>query len=246
MLKVESVSLPASTKRVAILQSNYIPWKGYFDLIATVDEFIVYDDMQYTRRDWRNRNKIKTPQGSQWLSIPVKAKGNYFQAIKDMEIDGEDWAKQHWRALELNYKRAPFFQWLADELAPYYLSRTWTHLSELNVALIRLICGLLGITTPLRFSGEFALEGEKTARLVSICRQTGATHYLSGPAAQDYIQPHLFEDQNIVLEWFDYSGYPEYPQLWGPFDHYLSILDLLFNCGPEALRYMQKGIPAHA
>lgn len=112
-------------KKVAILQSNYIPWKGYFDLIGAVDEFILYDDMQYTRRDWRNRNQIKTPQGVQWLTVPVRVKGKYEQKIRDTEIDGSDWAVAHWKALVQNYARAPHFAEIAAWLEPLYLSGSY-------------------------------------------------------------------------------------------------------------------------
>ena len=119
-------------KRVAILQSNYIPWKGYFDLIAAVDEFILYDDMQYTRRDWRNRNQIKTPQGLQWLTVPVRVKGKFLQKINETEIEGQDWAATHWKTLAQNYRRAPHFAEVARWLEPLYLERPPLLLSELN------------------------------------------------------------------------------------------------------------------
>src|SRR5438477_2176814 len=131
-------------KKVAIVQSNYIPWKGYFDKIAAVDEFILYDDMQYTRRDWRNRNQIKTPQGQQWLTIPVKVKGKYHQSIRETEIDGTDWKEAHWKAIVQNYRRAPHFEEIAGLLEPFYRQCQHTHLSTLNRALIELVCEYLG------------------------------------------------------------------------------------------------------
>ncbi|MBX3611692.1 MAG: WbqC family protein [Hydrogenophaga sp.] len=227
-------------KRVAILQSNYIPWKGYFDLIAAVDEFILYDDMQYTRRDWRNRNQIKTPQGLQWLTVPVKAKGKFLQTIRETEIDGDDWREDHWKALVQNHRRARHFDATAAWLEPLYRGPAHTHLSVLNRCFIEAICGQLGITTRLSNSWDYRLDEGKTERLVSLCRQAGATEYISGPAARDYLDPALFEAAGIALRWFDYTGFPEYPQLWGPFVHGVSVLDLLFNCGPDAplfLRY---------
>lgn len=226
-------------KKVAIVQSNYIPWKGYFDMIASVDEFILFDDMQYTRRDWRNRNQIKTPQGVQWLTVPVKVKGKYHQTIRETEIDGMDWAEAHWKALTQNYRRAPHFAEISAWLEPYYLGSGYTHLSLLNRALIEAVCGYLGITTRISNSWDYELQPGKTERLVSLCDQAGGTEYISGPAARDYIQPELFAERGIALGWFDYSGYPEYPQLWGEFVHGVSILDLLFNCGKDAPRYMK-------
>lgn len=228
-------------KKVAIVQSNYIPWKGYFDLIAAVDEFILYDDMQYTRRDWRNRNRIKTPRGLQWITVPVRVKGRYLQTICETEIDGTGWAHSHWKSLTLNYKQAPYFNEIADLLEPFYLGRTYTHLSELNKTLIMAVCEHLGISTTITRSCDYVLVEGKTERLVSLCVQAGGTEYISGPAAREYIDPALFEAAGIRLSWFDYDGYPEYPQLWGEFQHGVSILDLLFCCGDDASRYMKFG-----
>lgn len=229
----------AAGKKVAIVQSNYVPWKGYFDMIAAVDEFILYDDMQYTRRDWRNRNQIKTPQGVQWLTVPVKVKGKYHQTIFDTEIDGEAWAADHWKALAQNYRRAPCFREVAAWVEPLYLGQRYTHLSALNRRFLEAICGYLGIRTPVRSSCEFQLVDGKTERLADLCRQAGGTEYVSGPAARDYIEPLVFESMGVALTWFDYAGYPGHPQLWGEFTHGVSILDLLFNCGREAPRYMR-------
>lgn len=226
-------------KRVAILQSNYIPWKGYFDMIAAVDEFILYDDMQYTRRDWRNRNKIKTPQGTQWLTVPVRAKGKYHQAIREIEIDGADWASAHWKSLTQNYRRAPHFDEIAAWLEPLYLAENYTHLSLLNRRLIEAICDYLGINTVIRNSWDYTLVDGKTERLADLCMQAGGTEYASGPAAKDYIEESVFTDRGIKLTWFEYSGYPNYPQRWGKFIHEVTILDLLFNCGEESPRYMK-------
>lgn len=226
-------------KKIAILQSNYIPWKGYFDMIASVDEFILYDDMQYTRRDWRNRNQIKTPNGVQWLTVPVNAKGKYNQKIINTEIMGTDWAAVHWKSLSSNYGRAPYFDEVADWLNPLYLDKTYTHISQLNRQLIESVCSYLGINTTIRSSGDFTLAEGKTERLVDLCKQVDGTEYISGPAAKDYIEEELFCKQDIKLTWFDYSGYHEYPQLWGDFVHGVTILDLLFNCGKDARLYMK-------
>lgn len=226
-------------KKVAILQSNYIPWKGYFDMIAAVDEFILYDDMQYTRRDWRNRNQIKTPQGVQWLTVPVVVKGKYHQKIRETEIDGSGWATTHWKALAQNYRRAPHFSEIASWLEPLYLGQRFTHISELNRRFIEAICNYLGIETLVRSSSDYTLVEGKTERLANLCVQAGATEYISGPAAKDYVDENIFSALDIRLTWFDYTGYPSYPQLWGEFVHGVTILDLLFNCGQDAPRYMR-------
>lgn len=226
-------------KKVAIVQSNYIPWKGYFDMIAAVDEFILYDDMQYTRRDWRNRNQIKTPQGLAWLTVPVQVKGRYHQKIRDTEIDGTEWATLHWKSLTQNYSRAPHYHDVASWLEPLYLDETCTHLSPLNRRFIEAICKYLGIGTRISNSWDYTLIDGKTERLADLCAQAGGTEYISGPAAKDYIDEQVFADMGIRLTWFDYAGYTEYPQLWGEFCHGVSVLDLLFNCGPDARRHMR-------
>lgn len=226
-------------KKIAIVQSNYIPWKGYFDMIAAVDEFILYDDMQYTRRDWRNRNQIKTPQGLQWLTVPVKVKGKYHQTIRETEIEGTEWSAIHWKTLALNYRRAPHFDEVAAWLEPIYADASYTQLSILNRRLIEAVCGYLGIKTIITNSWDYKLIDGKTERLASLCQQAGGSEYISGPAAKDYIEEKIFSDMGIKLSWFDYSGYVEYPQLWGEFVHGVTILDLLFNCGKDAHRYMR-------
>lgn len=226
-------------KKVAIVQSNYIPWKGYFDMIAAVDEFILYDDMQYTRRDWRNRNQIKTPQGVQWLTVPVQVKGKYFQKIRDTEIDGVQWASDHWKALAQYYRRAPHFEEIAQWLEPLYLETAYSHISKLNRQFIEAICRYLGIKTVISNSWDYVASEGKTERLADLCVQAGGTEYISGPAAKDYVDETVFSGRGIELTWFDYEGYPKYEQLWGEFVHGVSILDLLFNCGADAHRYMR-------
>jgi hypothetical protein len=226
-------------KKVAIIQSNYIPWKGYFDMIAAVDEFVLYDDMQYTRRDWRNRNKIKTPQGTEWVTVPVQVKGKFKQTIRETEISGSDWATTHWRALCLNYRRAAQFKVVAPRLEPLYLRTKYSHLFKLNRTLIEWVCDQLGIKTKISDSAEYKIDGGKMERLANICLQAGADEYVSGPTGRAYLDANVFAARGLKLTWFDYSGYPEYPQLWGEFRHNVTILDLLFNCGQDAPRYMK-------
>lgn len=228
-------------KKVAILQSNYIPWKGYFDMIAAVDEFIIYDDMQFTKNDWRNRNKIKTPNGVEWLSIPVGQ--NIERLIREVTISDSRWQQKHWRTLEANYRRAPFFKDIAMWLEPLYLQVKHENLSALNRSFIEAICSYLEITTKISNSWDYNLIHGKSEKLADLCMQSGASEYVSGPAAQDYLDSNYFSERNIKVSWFDYSGYSEYPQLWGGFDHGVSILDLLFNCGltsPKYMRYIVK------
>jgi len=208
-------------------------------MIASVDEFILYDDMQYTRRDWRNRNLIKTPNGVQWLTVPVLVKGKYYQKIRETEIDGTSWAAVHWKSLQQNYRSSPHFEEIATWLQPLYLDEQYSHLSQLNRTFIEAICKFLGINTRISNSCDYNLIDGKTERLADLCAQAGGTEYTSGPAARDYIEERLFSERGIGLLWFDYSGYPEYPQLHGDFNHGVSILDLLFNCGSNSSRYMK-------
>jgi hypothetical protein len=226
-------------KKVAILQSNYIPWKGYFDMIAAVDEFILYDDMQYTRQDWRNRNQVKTPRGVQWMSVPVLSKGRFAQTIRQTCIDGSGWSSDHWKTLVTNYKRAPHFDEIAAWLKPLYLDQTYSHLSDCNEVFIRAICDYLGIKTKITHSWDYVLIDGKSERLADLCLQAGALEYVSGPSAKDYADESVFNARGIKVTWFDYNDYPEYPQLWGEFTHGVTILDLLFNMGPEAPHYMR-------
>jgi WbqC-like protein family len=230
-------------KKVAIVQSNYIPWKGYFDMIAAVDEFILFDDAQYTPRDWRNRNKIKTPRGTQWLTVPVRVRGKYHQSIRETELSGSDWAVAHWKALCLNYRRAAHFDAVAKQLEPLYLRTQYSHLARLNRSLIEWVCDQLAIKTKISDSSEYVLNHGKTERLANLCAQVGAAEYISGPAAKGYIDESVFARNGIKVTWFDYLGYPQYPQLWGAFRHDVTILDLLFNCAKDAPRYMRYVCP---
>lgn len=224
-------------KRVAILQSNYIPWKGYFDIIASVDEFILYDEVQFTKNDWRNRNRIKTPTGAKWLSIPVGT--DLRRRVCEVQLPGGDWRGKHWKTLEANYRRAPFFEEIAVLCRPIYESLELRSLSALNRAFIEAICGYLGIRTRVTDSSDYPGVAERTERLVDICVRARASEYVTGPSAKAYLDEAAFRAQGIGVRWFDYSGYPAYPQLWGDFIHEVSIVDLLFNCGHESRGYMK-------
>jgi len=228
--------------KVAISQSNYIPWKGYFDLIASVDKFILYDDMQFTKRDWRNRNKIKTSQGIQWLTIPVQVKGKFSQKINETKILPGSWAKKHLKSFEINYKKSGGFvkaySWLEKLFAD---AEKLEMLSEVNFLFIKAVCKKLGIETELIDSRQFTIEGTKSEALLSILKQIdGVTSYVSGPAAKVYLKETIFNNENLKLHWFDYNGYPEYVQLHPPFVHDVSILDLMFNEGDNANKYLKS------
>ena len=238
VVNISPTTLP--TKKVAILQSNYIPWKGYFDLINLVDEFVLFDEMQYTRRDWRNRNLIKTRSGLKWLTIPVAVKGNYFQKIKDTRVSEPGWARHHWESIVHNYSKATHFAHYRELFESLYLGSQESFLSRINHAFLTAICQILGINTRISWSEEYTLVEGKTERLVSICKQAGATTYISGPAARDYIDETLFNNAGISLEYMDYSSYPEYRQLFPPFEHGVSVIDLILNEGPDAPKFMKS------
>jgi hypothetical protein len=230
----------AGRKRVAIIQSNYIPWKGYFDIINLVDELILYDDRQYTRRDWRNRNLIKTDRGLRWLTIPVRTKGRYEQRIDETTISDPTWSGRHWKTLEHAYSGAPHFRTYRDAVGELYADSGEERLSDVNRRFLESISRLLDIQTKFTWCTDYPAEGERTARLVNLCRQAGGSEYLSGPAGRAYIDEGQFQAAGIELTYMDYSGYPQYPQLHGSFEHGVSIVDLLFNAGPDAWRFMKS------
>ena len=227
-------------KKIAILQSDYIPWKGYFDIIGLVDEFILYDEMQYTKKDWRNRNKIKTANGLAWLTIPIDTKGKFSQKINEAQVLDHFWCKKHLNSLKMNYSRAPYFKEYIGRFEELYaLCENENYLSRINYLFLTEICRMLGITTKISWSTDYVLAEGKTERLVQLVKDAGGSEYLSGPAARDYIQDDLFRDAGLTLTYMDYTGYPEYHQLFGEFEHGVSILDLLFNEGPHARDFMK-------
>lgn len=228
------------SKKCAIVQSNYIPWKGYFDMIGMVDEFILFDDVQYTRRDWRNRNRIKTPEGIQWLTIPVNVKGQYHQLIKDTTVNDTKWNERHWGTIKRAYTKAPFFHDVMSFFEELYLDCRETYLSEINALFLRAICNVLDITTKITKSSDYDLIQGKSERLIHVCGQAGAMIYLSGPAAKTYMDEDLFAREGITVQYMDYCGYPEYPQLYPPFEHSVSIIDLILNAGPDARKFMKS------
>lgn len=230
--------------KALITQSNYIPWKGYFDAIRMVDVVVFYDDALYTKRDWRNRNLIKTKQGLKWLTIPVE----YSSRVKDRKKINEvktvnnEWRLKHWAAIHNSYMRAKHFDNFCNQIRMLYLTCDTSHLCEINYHFLNSIMRLLDINTEVRYSSEFLLRGGKTTKLVNICKELGATDYYTGPAARNYLDEEEFIVNNINVHYFDFSGYPEYPQLYPPFNHGVTILDLLFNTGPDFMNYLKEKI----
>lgn len=223
-------------KRIAIVQSNYVPWRGYFDLIASVDEFIILDDAQYTRRDWRNRNRIKTAQGPRWLTIAVKVSGRYTQPIHQTLVAEADWPQRHWDILRQEYRRAAGFADTGGFVEELYATVPVTNLSEINRHFLTRIAAFLNITTPITFSLDYAAHGAKTDRLLDLSLKAGATEYVSGPAARAYLDESRFREHGIEVSWFEYGPYEDYPQLHPPFEPNMSILDVMLCAGGDAPR----------
>lgn len=227
--------------RVGIIQSNYIPWRGYFDFIDDVDLFIFLDDVQYTKRDWRNRNKIKSPSGEFWLTVPVEQKRRSQLIDETTILASVPWKRKHLNAFDLNYSKA---RYAADAYSLFErgLSLPADTISELNIGLIKLICAYLGIETQFMLSSELETQGCKTEKLIALLEKVGADEYLSGLAAADYLDLELFEKHEIRLEYKQYD-YAPYPQLWGEFSGNLSVLDLIANTGRDAIGFLKSNIP---
>jgi len=225
------------SRRVAILQSNYIPWKGYFDIIHDVDLFIFYDDVQYTKNDWRNRNKVKSTRGTEWLTIPAGSNEN--RLICDVELSDGAWQEKHWKTICQLYGKASHFARYSEFFREVYLGHRWTRLSELNQYLIKYIATeILQIKPIFRDSRDYSVAGAKLERLLTLLTKVGAKTYVTGPAARSYIDQALFAEAEIALVWKEYAGYPEYPQSHPPFEHGVTILDLIFHTGPDAPWYV--------
>lgn len=226
--------------KCVILQPSYIPWRGYFHQIFKADVFVFYDDVQYDKRGWRNRNRIKTPHGAKWLTIPVHSRGAQIEhtPIHEITIDwGQPWNTQHLKALQHSYAKAPYYNQYRQALEQYYQQK-FEHLADFDICLTIALAGWLGIRhTQFIRSSELHTSGTKTDKLIQILLKLGANHYISGPAAKSYIEEDKFEEAGIRLEYMTYQ-YPPYPQLYPPYDPQVSILDLLFMTGDEALKYI--------
>ena len=225
---------------VSILQSNYIPWKGYFDLIAKSDVFVIYDEVQYTKNDWRNRNIILTPNGPNWITIPVRV-NNLDQKIFETKIASTNWNRKHYNSIIFNYSKAPFFKDFKDFLEEMYNINSES-LSEINIRYIREICNLLGIKTRILDSRELDLKGNKSEKLLYACEKLNADIYLTGPAAKSYLDTELFRASGVDVKWMDYSNYPTYKQIYEPFNHNVSVIDLILNNGSNSRDFIFNSI----
>ncbi|MGH7275141.1 MAG: WbqC family protein [Nitrospiria bacterium] len=224
--------------RVAIHQPQYLPWLGYFDKVDQVDLFVMLDNVQFKKNEWQNRNRIKTAQGWQWMTVPVFHQ--YPEKIGDIRINNQvDWKRKHLHAVQTNYNRSPYFR----DYYPFFedlYKKEWPALSVLNCNIIEYLMGILGIKRKILLSSQMKLRDGPTERLIDICRAVGADTYLTGKGGENYLDLDRFEEANINVELQSFE-HPVYPQLYGPFEPALSVIDLLFNCGPQSLDILRQG-----
>jgi hypothetical protein len=226
--------------RVAIHQPQYLPWLGYFDKLDSADVFVILDTVQYKKHEWQNRNRIRTKgrDGWQWLTVPIIDR--FPERIDLVEINGRnDWPRKHSHALELHYGKAPHWAPVGPELLAL-LQRPWARICDLNVAVLDLICRHLGITTRRVLASTLLARDEQTGRLIDLCRAVGGTQYLAGQGGQGYMDFGQFAAAGIGVQVQTYH-HPEYPQRYTPFVSHLSVIDLLFNCGPQSLEILRSG-----
>ena len=217
--------------KVVILQSSYIPWKGYFDLINDADIFVFFDDVQFTSRDWRSRNKYKTKDGSKWLTVPVGS--NRGKLINEITIPDRHWQKKHFKSLVSSYSTCKYFGSYLYILERFYIDNQWSSLHKMNQFIIKELAALLGISTKFIDSSSIKSDGKNQYKLLDIAKSLNASEYISGPSAKSYINKEVFESENIQVTWKDYSNYPEYMQIHPPYDPYVTILDLIFHVGHQ-------------
>ena len=224
---------------LAVLQPGYLPWLGYFDQVDRADIFIHYDDVQYDKGGWRNRNRIKTVSGSSWLTVPVSLSGKFACQINEVEIDAQrKWSRKHLETLKQNYSKAPYFSKYFIELEDL-LNRPWRKLLDLDLALIEMLSGWLGLKTAIYRSSAIEVDGARNDRLLGLCKHFGADKYLTGDSAKSYLIEEKFNTIDVSVEWQNYE-HPTYPQLHGDFTSHLSIVDVLFNCGDSSLEILRN------
>ena len=224
---------------LVVLQPGYLPWLGYFDLMRKADVFVHYDDVQFDKHGWRNRNRIKGPKGPVWLTVPVRHSGRSGQSILDVEIDDrQNWRRKHVSTIGQLYAQAPFLPAILPRLEEI-LERPLSRLVDLDLAVIGWLATELGIATPCHRASELGIAGDRNERLVALCRNFGATRYLSGNSAHAYLDVARFAAAGIDVVWHDYA-HPSYAQLHGQFVPYLSVLDLILNVGDASLATLHR------
>ncbi|MFZ5652548.1 MAG: WbqC family protein [Bacillota bacterium] len=224
---------------IGILQPGYLPWLGFFEQLYRSDIFVIYDDVQYDKNGWRNRNRIKTPNGIQWLTVPVLLKGDSKSLIRDVKINNqESWRKKHCQSIKTNYSKSKFYNHYFYLFEKVY-SKEWNFLIDLDMELIYVLCDLLGLKRKIVYSSDLGVQGDKNERLIKICKKFGASIFYEGHAGKDYIDKKVFIESGIEVKFQDYR-HPEYNQLYGDFVPYLSVIDLLFNEGDSSLKILTK------
>lgn len=223
--------------KVIITQPNYIPWKGYFSNMRGIEYLVMYDDVQYTKRDWRNRNYLISPSGPVLLSIPVNTKGKFYQKINETIISDQNWYKKHWNFIETNYKKTKFFPKYGEVFYNLYNNLETDIISEIDLVFIVKIIELLELNIKILKSSDLNIIGDKNTRLLNICKTLNCNTYYSGPAAKSYMDEKMFLDEGIEVKYYNYNNFKEYKQNWGGFDHKVSILDMFFNLGPDTVNY---------
>ncbi len=226
--------------RLAVLQSNYVPWKGYFDLMAMSDLFIVYDSVQYTKNDWRNRNLIPTRSGAVWLTIPVATAGMAEQAINEAVINDRRWARKHWTTISQTYAKGPHFSRVRDQWAQCFEEAgSLEKIHDVNVQFLTMLAGQLSIDTPILDDREFEIRPDTpTGKLLQLCQQVGADRYVTGAAGLNYLEVERFHTEGIAIDVIEYDHYPIYSQVSDQFRHDVSVLDLLASVGTEAAGHL--------
>lgn len=217
---------------VMVSQSNYLPWKGYFDLVRRADVLVLLDNVQFTRRDWRSRNMIKTPSGVQWLTVPVRTPNGRMTSVSEAEISDAGWAKSHLRTLELSYRRTPYFEQVFGVLEGC-MHGGEALLTNINERSLRTLSEFMDLDIEIQVARGPVEEVDPSDRILNLVQRWGGTRYVSGPAARSYLDTSVFADAEIEVDFIDYPSYPEYEQLWPPFRHEVSMVDVLFHLGPD-------------
>lgn len=225
---------------LAVLQPSYLPWLGFFDQVHRADHFVFYDDVQFDKNGWRNRNRVKSKNGPVWLTVPVRSSGRACQPINEVEIGAGAWQRKHLQTIAQLYAKSPFQNAYLPELSEL-LHKGETHLAELDIDICRAMCRWFGLATPTYRSSELGVAGDRNTRLLELCRFFGADTYLSGNAAQSYLDVEFFAANGVKVVWQDFE-HPQYPQLHGDFTPYLSAIDLLLNVGEKSRRFLEKNI----
>lgn len=230
---------------LVVLQPSYLPWLGFFDQVKRSDVFVFYDDVQFDKNGWRNRNRVKTARGPVWLTVPVRHTGRAGQRIDQVEVDARArWARKHLRTMREAYAQAPFLDRYLPELADL-LEREWTLLVELDIALSRMMCGWFGLERPMYRSSQLNIGGSRNERLLALCRHFAADRYLSGDAAREYLDVGRFNDAGVAVEWHEFA-HPDYPQLHGAFVPFMSAIDCVLNVGDGCGALLEAGVGARS